>query len=75
MNIGYARVSTQLQNLDLQIDALNNAGCEKIFKEKVSPLKSERTELLKMMEQLRKGDTVIIKSVDSIRFIVEPINN
>jgi DNA invertase Pin-like site-specific DNA recombinase len=60
MIIGYARVSTQEQNLDRQIDQLIEAGCEKIFKEKVTGTKSERAELGKMMEQLRSGDTVII---------------
>lgn len=75
MKIGYARVSTQSQNLDLQIDALTKAGCKKIFKEKVSGVKSEREELLKVMDQLRKGDTVIIYKLDrlarSMRHLVD----
>jgi DNA invertase Pin-like site-specific DNA recombinase len=45
MKIGYARVSTEEQNLDLQIDALRNAGCEKIYQEKVSGMKTHRIEL------------------------------
>lgn len=62
MNIGYARVSTQDQNLDLQIDALTKAGCEIIFKEKISGKSKERPELLKLFEKLRKGDTVVVGS-------------
>lgn len=60
MIFGYARVSTQDQNLDRQIDQLKEYGCEKIFKEKITGTKSDRPELEKMLEQLRAGDTIII---------------
>lgn len=66
MNIGYARVSTQDQNLDLQTDALIKAGCELIFKEKVSGKSKERPELLKLFEKLRKGDTVVVWKLDRL---------
>ena len=61
--IGYARVSTVDQNLDRQLDSLNANGSEKIFTEKVTGKKSDRPELLRMMEQLRDGDVVIISEL------------
>lgn len=66
MKIGYARVSTKDQNLELQRDALQEAGCEKLFKEKISGKKADRPELQKMLEQLRKGDIVIIWKLDRL---------
>ncbi|MDR1674359.1 MAG: recombinase family protein [Oscillospiraceae bacterium] len=63
MVIGYARVSTAEQNLHRQIDSLKNIGAEKIFTEKVSGKKSDRPELLKMIEQLRSGDVVVISEL------------
>jgi len=66
MKIGYARVSTQDQKLDLQVDALQNAGCEKIFQEKASGKNNERPELIRMMEQLRKNDILIIWKLDRL---------
>ena len=63
MIIGYARVSTIDQNLDRQIDALNTAKVTKLFTEKVTGRKSDRPELLRMIEQLREGDIVIISEL------------
>ena len=63
--IGYARVSTLDQNLDLQMQALRKAGCKKIFREKVSG-RRERPEFQRMLEQLRKGDTVIVWKLDRL---------
>ena len=60
MIIGYGRVSTLDQSLDRQLDALTAAGAEKIFTEKVTGKKSDRPELLKLIDQLREGDTVVI---------------
>ncbi len=60
MKIGYARVSTEEQSLNRQIDVLKEAGCEKIFEEKISGIKKERPELNRMLEQLRKGDFIIV---------------
>ena len=63
MKIGYARVSTEEQNLDRQLDSLKEAGCEKIFQEKITGTKKERPELDKLMEQLRGGDLIIISDL------------
>jgi len=57
MLIGYARVSTQDQNLELQIEALTKAGCRKIFDDKLSGSRAERPGLTKAQEALREGDT------------------
>jgi len=66
MKIGYARVSTQGQQVDLQMDALQKAGCELIFQEIVSGAKADRPELAKMRAQLRQGDTVCIYKLDRL---------
>lgn len=60
MKIGYARVSTQEQNLDRQIDILKKENCEQIYEEKVSSIKSERPELETMLNQIRADDIIII---------------
>lgn len=62
MIIGYARVSTQDQNLDRQLDALNKAGCERIFNEKMTGTHSARPELQMMLMTLRPGDTLVVES-------------
>ena len=66
MKIGYARVSTLDQNLDLQIDALKNAGCEKIFEEKISAASKNRPELDRMIDQFRKGDELYVWKLDRL---------
>ncbi|MBX9867472.1 MAG: recombinase family protein [Burkholderiales bacterium] len=66
MNIGYARVSTKDQNLDLQLDALQKENCSKIFKEKISGTKSERPALQDMLNQVRPGDVIIIWKLDRL---------
>ena len=60
MTIGYARVSTKDQDLSLQLDALDKAGCASIFKEKVTGSKRERPQLKAMLAQLRSGDVVVV---------------
>lgn len=62
MKIGYARVSTQDQNLDRQLDNLRSAGCERIFNEKMTGTKSDRPELQTMLLTLRSGDVLVIDS-------------
>jgi DNA invertase Pin-like site-specific DNA recombinase len=66
MIIGYARVSTKEQNLDLQIEALQKAGCEKIYREKVSGATKSRPELDSMISQFRKGDVLIVWRLDRL---------
>jgi DNA invertase Pin-like site-specific DNA recombinase len=66
MLIGYARVSTQDQNLDLQREALNQAGCEKVFADKVSGTRAERPGLIRVLEMLREGDTLVVWKLDRL---------
>ncbi len=65
MIFGYCRVSTYDQNLDLQIHDLKKFGCEKIFKEKISGLKT-RPKLKKLLKMLRKGDVVVVWKLDRL---------
>ena len=66
MLIGYARVSTDDQNLDLQRDALQAAGCERIFEDMVSGAKADRTGMTELLTVLRAGDTVVIWRLDRL---------
>lgn len=66
MLIGYARVSTLDQNLDLQKDALEKAGCERIYIDKVSGALTERPGLKQLKEVLRKGDTLVVWRLDRL---------
>lgn len=66
MLIGYARVSTIDQNLDIQIDSLEKRGCWKIFNEKVSGKSNDRPQLQEMLKILRPGDTVVVYKLDRI---------
>lgn len=66
MLIGYARVSTQDQNLDLQLEALKQAGCSKFFDDKISGSRAERPGLVKVLEILREGDTLVVWKLDRI---------
>jgi DNA invertase Pin-like site-specific DNA recombinase len=66
MKIGYARVSTRDQSLDLQIDSLNQDGCGRIFSEEVSGAKSDRPQLNAMLNHIRKGDTVVVWKLDRL---------
>lgn len=64
MKIGYARTSTLEQNLDLQLDALIQAGCERVYQEKVSSVKDNRPELENCLKALRQGDILYIWRLD-----------
>lgn len=67
MLIGYARVSTQDQDTALQLDALNKAGCEKIFQEKASGASRRgRQELARCLASLGRGDVLIVYKIDRI---------
>lgn len=79
MKIGYARVSTQDQNLDLQKDALEKAGCKKIFVDEISGTVAQREGLEKAKEVLREGDVLIVWRLDrlgrSIRDLIDWVNH
>ena len=66
MLIGYARISTGEQNLDMQVDALKDAGCEKICTDETSGVKSERPGLQEAFEYLREGDTLVVWCLDRL---------
>ena len=66
MDIGYARVSTSDQNTSLQIDALNAAGCEKIYEELFSGASKDRPELSRCIDVLRSGDTLTVWRLDRL---------
>ena len=79
MIIGYARVSTQDQNPEFQIDALEKAGCEQIFQEKFTGKVRERPELSLCLRMLRKGDVLVVWKLDrlarSLRDLVEIVQD
>lgn len=66
MLVGYARVSTADQNLDLQLSALQQAGCEKIYQDQVSGTKVHRPGLSMVLEVLRKHDTLVVWKLDRL---------
>lgn len=66
MLIGYARVSTEDQDLTLQREALKGTGCQRLYEEKMSGAKRSRPELNRMLEQLRAGDVVIVSRLDRL---------
>ena len=66
MLLGYARVSTQDQNLDLQIEALTQAGCKRIFEDKISGSRAERPGLAKALDMMREGDTLVVWKLDRL---------
>jgi DNA invertase Pin-like site-specific DNA recombinase len=66
MKLGYARVSTNEQDTAAQVSALKSAGCEKIFREKASGGRWDRPELHRLLDQLRKGDVLIVARLDRL---------
>ena len=66
MLVGYARVSTQDQKPELQLDALKAAGCEKVFVEKASGAQRERPELKAALDYMRDGDTLVVCKLDRL---------
>jgi DNA invertase Pin-like site-specific DNA recombinase len=82
MLIGYARVSTQDQNLELQRGALATAGCQKIFEDKLSGNRADRPGLIAALEMLRDGDTLVVwkldrlgRSVKQLIYLVSELHN
>lgn len=78
MKVGYARVSTEDQNLYMQTDALKNAGCEEIFTDIASGAKSQRPGLDKALSYIREGDTLVVWKLDrlgrSIQHLIQTIS-
>ncbi len=66
MKFGYARVSKNDQSLDVQIQKLKAASCDEIYMEKVSGVKEDRKELNRLIDKLRKGDTVCVVRLDRL---------
>lgn len=66
MKVGYARVSTAVQNLDLQMDALRQYGCEEVFTDKVSGMKDKRVGLDEALRFVRPGDTLVVWRLDRL---------
>lgn len=64
--IGYARVSTRDQNLDLQIEALTKAGCDRIYEDTISGTKTQRPGLDQALGNLREGDTLVVWKLDRL---------
>lgn len=79
MLIGYARVSTQDQHPDFQLDALKAAGCEQVFQEKMTGKLADRPELVACLRTLRKGDILVVWKLDrlgrSLKHLVEIIHD
>ncbi len=77
MLVGYARVSTDDQNLDLQRDALNQAGCEQLFEDQLSGAKVARPGLQKTLQYARAGDTIVVWRLDrfsrSLKDLIEMV--
>jgi len=79
MLIGYARVSTDDQELALQRDALTAAGCERLFEDTISGAKAERPQLAEALDFLRPGDTLVVWKLDrlgrSLSNLIELLND
>ena len=77
MLVGYARVSTQDQNLSLQLDALQAAGCDKVYTEKASGAQRDRPQLQAALEYMRSQDTLVIWKLDrlarSLKQLIETV--
>ena len=77
MLVGYARVSTADQSLDLQMDALQAAGCEKIYTDIISGSRRDRPGMTQLLEYVRDGDTIVVWKLDrwgrSISHLIESI--
>ena len=70
MRLGYARVSTRDQNLEMQLDALNKAGCKRVFTDKLSGAQLERPGLKEALSHLREADTLVVWKLDRLGIAV-----
>jgi hypothetical protein len=75
MTLGYARVSTQEQTLDLQKDALTKAGCEQIFTDTMSGAKAERPGLQEALTFMRSGDVLVVWKLDRLGRSLKDLRN
>ena len=79
MQIGYTRISTEDQKSDLQMDALKQAGCNKVFQDTASGAKTDRNGLDQALRFIRKGDTLIVWKLDrlgrSLKHLIEVVND
>ena len=75
MLVGYARVSTDLQTTDGQIDALNAAGCERVFEESMSGTRADRPQLAAALEFAREGDVIVVDRLDRSGAIHAPASD
>jgi len=66
MKVGYARVSTDEQSKDAQLDALSDAGCERVYQESFSGKSRKRPELERMIDTLREGDIIVVQRLDRL---------
>lgn len=77
--MGYARVSTKEQSLDLQMDALEKAGCEQIYSDHLSANKAQRPGLTEAQSPLRQGDVLVVWKLDrlgrSVKRLIELVDN
>lgn len=73
--IGYARVSTAEQNLDMQVAALEKVGCENIYKEKVSSASSKRYQLMLAYKDLQPGETLVVWRMDRLARSIRDLHN
>ncbi len=78
MKVGYARVSTKDQDLSLQLDKLQEVGCEKLYQEKISGKSKDRPQLIELLAYLRSGDTVVVWKLDrlgrSLKDLIDLVN-
>jgi len=75
MKYGYARVSTLQQDLEVQIQTLNNEGCDEIFAEKFTGTKTDRPKFQEVLSKLEEGDTLVVSKLDRFaRSTVDAIN-
>lgn len=79
MLVGYARVSTLEQNLELQLNALKESGCEKLCQDQLSGTRAERPGLQLALEVLRKGDTLVVWKLDrlgrTVKGLIDLVND